>query len=77
MPSRWRHVGERGIDDSIWGIAALVIAIIILISLAPRLMKRIREGAREAGGLKADFEQGYKDGKTANAAPAVGSTKGH
>jgi hypothetical protein len=56
--SRWRHVGKRGIDDSVWGIAVLVIAVIVLISLLPRLMKRIREGAREAGKLKGEFEAG-------------------
>jgi hypothetical protein len=70
MPSRWRHVGERGIDDSIWGIAALIIAVVILIWLSPKLMQRFRGAAKEAGGLKADFESGYKDTKAANAVPA-------
>ncbi|HEY1198437.1 MAG TPA: hypothetical protein VGG32_06900 [Thermoplasmata archaeon] len=73
--SRWRRAGNRGIDDSIWGIAALIIAVIVLVWLSPRLMKRIREGAKEAGGLKADFESGYKSATAANTAPATPAKK--
>lgn len=59
--SRWRRVGNRAIADSVWGIAALIGAVIVLAYLAPKLVKKSREAAREAGGIVGDFEAGRKE----------------
>ena len=59
------HRNRRAIDDNIWGIAVLIIAVVVLLYFSPALIKRLRGGAREAGGLVADFKKGRDEAVTA------------
>jgi hypothetical protein len=56
MPSRWRHAGKRGVADTIWGIVGVVGAVVVLSYALPTLVKKWKEGAKEAGSMIGEFE---------------------
>lgn len=62
MPHLRRLRGnQRGIADSAIGYAVLGVIIFVFGYFSPQLVKRMRGAAKEAGGLKADFESGYRE----------------
>ena len=52
------------VADTIWGIVGVVGAVIVLSYAAPTLVKKWRQGAKQAGEMVGDFEKARTTART-------------